>query len=602
MTPNAGAVSYNPTYQCTKGGSTVGKLIPLIAALLAVLSPAVAQQTRPAAHPARLSQRWVYLATNLLADRNVLDAITLVERAKRAGYTGLVLNDTRFMQWDAYPPGMYHNKVALVRERCRELGLQCVAGVMPVGYSGAMPWHDPNLAAGLPVRDAPFVARYGQAEPADTAELLTNGNFDDGRDHRPAAWGLVDQPGAICFLDADTRYAGRHSLRIQDVDRHDPRHGNGRVMQSIDLAPYRQYRVSYWIKTHALQRPEAFAIRVIGPDRAMMNFYQPPLQSTQPWTQVQFTFNSLWQTRANFYLGVWKGGGGTIWLDEVSVAPCGPVNVLRREGTPVRVASDDGGTVYQEGVDYKRLFDPGLYGPDGHGRIRPWHSPVPLEIPPGSRIAEGQWLRVSYYHPTIIQQSQIVCSLIDPKVFDLLDWQIRRVKQYVAPDGYFMNHDEIRVAGWDAQEAASGKTPGELLAHNARACVQIIRAHAGPDAPVYVWNDMFDPHHNAYKDGRYYLVNGSWYGSWEGLDREVIIANWRRGEADSLRFFAERGHRQILCGYYDEDPRAILRWLELAKDVPGVIGVMYTTWEKDYDDLEAFSQAVDEFLAENPPR
>ena len=37
--------------------------------------------------------------------------------------------------------------------------------------------------------------------------------------------------------------------------------------------------------------------------------------------------------------------------------------------------------------------------------------------------------------------------------------------------------------------------------------------------------------------------------------------------------------------------------LAAAKNVPGVIGVMYTTWKKNYADLEAFARIADEFSA-----
>lgn len=104
---------------------------------------------------------------------------------------------------------------------------------------------------------------------------------------------------------------------------------------------------------------------------------------------------------------------------------------------------------------------------------------------------------------------------------------------------------------------------------------------------------MFDPWSNAVGD--YYAVNGSWAGSWEGLSPEVIIANWSPGnEPHTSRFFAERGHKQILAGYYnwDHDGAGMVEWLEKTKDVPGIVGVMYTTWRNRYDDLEAFARAV----------
>ena len=106
---------------------------------------------------------------------------------------------------------------------------------------------------------------------------------------------------------------------------------------------------------------------------------------------------------------------------------------------------------------------------------------------------------------------------------------------------------------------------------------------------VYVWSDMFDPFHNAVKD--YYLVRGDLAGSWDGLDKRVVVANWNFGKRDeSLKFFADRGHKQVIAGYYDGKPEQIRTWMESARKVDGVVGVMYTTWRQKYDDLEAFAR------------
>jgi hypothetical protein len=104
---------------------------------------------------------------------------------------------------------------------------------------------------------------------------------------------------------------------------------------------------------------------------------------------------------------------------------------------------------------------------------------------------------------------------------------------------------------------------------------------------------MFDPHHNAVaKD--YYLVNGSYVNSWEGLTKDVIILPWYfEKRVESLKFFAERGHRQVIAGYYDSRPERIQEWLKAAKGIEGVIGAMYTTWQNRYGDLEPFGRAID---------
>jgi len=148
-----------------------------------------------------------------------------------------------------------------------------------------------------------------------------------------------------------------------------------------------------------------------------------------------------------------------------------------------------------------------------------------------------------------------------------------------------MQYDEIRSMNWDESCRRRHLTPGRILAEHVRRAARLLEG-----STVYVWNDMFDPYHNAVS--RYYLVNGDLAGSWEGLGRDIVIVNWNAPRKNaSLRFFARRGHRQIIAGYFDGKPEAIREWLLAASGVPGVIGVMYTTWRPRWDDLEAFARA-----------
>jgi len=133
-------------------------------------------------------------------------------------------------------------------------------------------------------------------------------------------------------------------------------------------------------------------------------------------------------------------------------------------------------------------------------------------------------------------------------------------------------------------------TPGAILAENVRACTGILK-EVNPGGRIYVWSDMFDPNHNA-RDG-YYMVNGDLAGSWEGLDPGVIIGCWYfEKRAESMAFFAGRGNPVLAAGYYDGAPgigvKRIGEWMAAA---PGgaLRGVMYTTWENRYEDLEGFA-------------
>jgi hypothetical protein len=183
-----------------------------------------------------------------------------------------------------------------------------------------------------------------------------------------------------------------------------------------------------------------------------------------------------------------------------------------------------------------------------------------------------------------------MCCLSEAKLFDILRRQAERVHKAVAPKTWFFSHDEIRVAGWCRSCQASGKTPGELLAANVKRCVEIVKK-IDPKARIVIWSDMFDPNHNAVE--RYYLVNGSLAGSWKGLPSDVVVCNWNGDKsAASAKWFAGRGHTQIIAGYYDGDLSNFERWRKATKGVAGVTGFMYTTWQNRYDHLEAFGKAM----------
>jgi hypothetical protein len=99
---------------------------------------------------------------------------------------------------------------------------------------------------------------------------------------------------------------------------------------------------------------------------------------------------------------------------------------------------------------------------------------------------------------------------------------------------------------------------------------------------------MFDPNHNARKD--HYFVRGDLSGSWEGLDKEVIVFPWYFDKRkESLGWFSSRGHEQVIAAYYDRNPEQIRDWLATAKQFSGIRGFMYTTWRSDYDHLEKFA-------------
>ncbi|HIE52878.1 MAG TPA: hypothetical protein EYP85_14080 [Armatimonadetes bacterium] len=536
-----------------------------------------------------LQHRWVYCSFNLLVEENVEKLQGVMRQAARAGYNGIVLADYKFNLLDRMIP-RYFEHVARVKRTAQELGLELIPCVFPIGYSNGLLAHDPNLAEGLPVRDALFVVKNGQADlVADPPVRLRNGDFEQVNGNTFVGWKWQDEPGKITFADRQVVHRGRLSLRVENIGRYDPKHGHGRIMQAVRVAPFRQYHVSVWVKTRDFERASGVRIAVLAPDGKSLNYTDLRVKPTQEWTQHHIIFNSLSYDEVRLYLGVWGGKGGTLWWDDARLEEVGLLNVLRRPGCPLTVKGEDR-AVYEEGRDFEPVRDERLGVVPWAGEYEVYHQPPVLRLTPNSRLREGQRLRVSFYHPVVIYRGQVMCCLSEPKVYDLLRDQAERVQRLLSPRGFFMSHDEMRVANWCAACQARKMRPGQLLADNVRRCVEILRA-VNPRATIYVWSDMFDPFHNA--RGDYYLVNGSWEGSWEGLPSGVVIVNWFfRERKRNLPWFAQRGHRQILAGYYDKRQFYTPQWLAEARGVSGIIGVMYTTWRSEYKDLEGFAQAV----------
>jgi hypothetical protein len=546
------------------------------------------QISRGADEP-RYQKRWFYSMTNLQVSENAEKLIMLIQRASKAGYNGVVLADYKLNILDRVPDHYFAN-IKRVKQAAETAGIEIIPTVFPIGYSNGLLAHDPNLAEGVPVVRAPFLVRGRDAvlDPRPVVELI-NGDLEVADGDRFRGFGSQDAPGTATFADNRVAHHGRVSCRIA-ADGPDVNH---RLIQRVSVRPHACYRFSAWVKTAGLSDPGGFRLLALGANDASrpLTFFEGGVAPTQDWKRVEVVFNSLEHDAVNLYAGLWGRGQGTLWLDELALEELGMVNVLRRPGCPLTVTSEDGRDVYGEGRDFDPVADPRLGRVPYAGEFEFDHAPAPLRLSPSSRIRAGERLRVSWYHPVLTHGAQIMCCPSEPKTYDLLRDQARRVNDLLQPKTFFMSHDEIRVMNWCRACLDRGQTPGQILADNVRRCVAILK-EVNPRAEVIVWSDMFDPNHNAVKN--YYFVNGSLEGSWQGLPTTVVIANWNGGKKrPSLEFFAGRGHRQVIAGYYDaDDLSGFTGWDTEARSVRGVIGFMYTTWRAKFGLLEAYGLAV----------
>ena len=508
-----------------------------------------------ALHAAEPPPLWVYYSTNLLVDENVTILEARMKEAAAAGYSAFTLADSKFGKLGEMSK-RYFNNVEKVKRIAAENNIEIIPMLYPIGWSESLLWNDPNLAEGIPVRDAPFIVRNNIATLETDPIPLDRWNFVD-----------------------DTMTPIPNGFRCTD-----PNGQNARFNKRIKVKPFRQYHISVDIRTENFKgTPE---IKPLTTNMHTLNRADLLTQPTQDWKTHHITINSFDNSEILLYFGVWDGTTGTLEWRNPKIEETAFVNLLRRDGAPLTVSTTDGSPL-TEGRDFEKLIDPNSGTVPWNGSFDLYHEPPQLRT---KNLPDGTRLNVSFFHPLVCYSGSVMICLSDPKTDELLRDHAQRVHATWGTKKYFMMHDEIRALNWDKSCTDRNLTSGEILADNIAKCTKWLRAVA-PDAEIYVWGDMFDPHHNARKD--YYFVRGDLAGSWKGLDPKIIPVPWAVEFADkSAAWFSSLGMRMVLAGYYDMPIERSLPWTDVAKKYPGVQAIIYTTWQNNFSDMKKFAEVM----------
>jgi hypothetical protein len=530
---------------------------------------------------AAYSNRWVWVfGWGLGRDSDVQEIGGVLETAAKHGLNGACLS-CGLDQLEGRPAEFFE-RLARVCRKADELGIEIIPAAYSIGYGGGFLGHNRNLAEGLPVRGSLYEAHGATARfVPDHEPALTNGGFEDVRGNTFPGYSFHDQPGEVSFADADIFHGGRTSIRLESFTANP--HGHGRVMQEIAVKPRRAYRFSLWVRTRDLDPAGAFQVLVLSGERNLAP-REFPLKPAQDWQQLVMVFNSFTNETVRLYAGMWGGRSGKLWLDDWRIEEAGPINILRRPGTPVRIASDDSSQTFEEGRDFSEFVDPFLQPYGGFDRPA-----VDLKLAAGSRIREGARLRVDWYQPMLIHDSQVTVCMAEPEIYKILDRETKLLGETLHPKRVLLGFDEVRMGG--TCEACRGKDMARLLGECTTRAAATLKKNI-PGVEVLVWSDMFDPHHNAH--GNYYLVEGDFAGSWKHLPKDMPIAVWGGGvRAESLKFFDEQGFRTLVACYYDADGLGDVKaWLDAAKEHDNIAGFMYTPWTKKYGLLGDFGDLL----------
>ena len=527
--------------------------------------------------PRLYPDRWVYVSTGLQSDEELERVQGIARTASAHGLNGMLLS-AGLDQLDL-KPAEYLRRLTRLKQTCDSLKVEIIPMGFSVGYGSGVLAHNKNLAAGLPVQGALYVAAQQEAHFVPDSPLkLVNGGFEERSGNLPAGFALH---GGAASMDTAVFYSGKASVRFDIAG---VAAGDTYLAQDLRTTPYRCYRLRCRVKTEDVTPGTLFHLWAIAPDGRDLAYLEHRLPATSGWTQVDWAFNSWYAEHVSFRLGVSDGKAGKVWADDVEVEETGLTNVLCRPGTPVVVRDEKTGQVYEEDRDYAPIADPRL-------DFRWEHDGPSIRLLPGGRIRPGDRLRVDYFHGTTIYRDQVPIDMSEPEVYEIWKKQIPLVEKYLAPQKYFLSMDEVRIGGFCKACKDRHLSMAEILGDCLKRQVAMIRA-VNPGAQVFVWSDMFDPNHNARK--QYYLIDGSFEGTWKHMPRKMTIACWYYEKRDlSLPFFSKIGYPTLAGAYYDADnldnPKG---WLQSLDRTHGAVGIMYTTWENKYKLLPAFGDLV----------
>lgn len=525
--------------------------------------------------------RWVLVGSQLRTDAEVTNMEGIVRTCAKHGLNGIILNAI-FDRITLQPPAFF-NRLQEAKRLCDQFGIEIIPALFSPGYGGGVLSHDPNLAAGFPVRDALFVASRDDARfSPDPPVTIVNGTMTAAEGHRLKGFHLQDGPGTLSFVDFAIIHTAGASLRFENISRAPNR--LARLMQQVKVQPYRHYRFSTWLKTEGLETNQLVA-QVLSPQQHSLAPMPPSVPGTTGWRQIVLDFNSMDNDSVQIFVGTWWARNGRFWLQDWKIEELGPINILHRPGTPVIVRSESGNRIFEEGRDYE-IIDPRL-----NSRLD--HSAPPFRIPKWSHIKEHERLRVSWYHGMAIQEggNQVSLCLSEPKLYEIWREQARRVQQLLAPRRYLLSMDELRAGGSCAACKKRGLTMARIFGDSVTRAAGILR-DITPSADIWCWSDMLDPYANA--RNYYYLVNGDLTETWKYVPRDLGIMCWNASKrANSLAHFSSLGFRIMAGAYYDAGNLDGVRdWLNALDRTPKAEGILYATFANKYDLLPDFGDLI----------
>lgn len=513
----------------------------------------------------------------------------IMKRAKNAGYNLAMIDGILFPTASKLKQTSL-DRIRRLRSNADQIGINLMP--MSLGQLDAS-MNDIIHAEAFPIPKQKFLASGGIAKPMVSPVAIPNAGFEEWDGNMPKGWKSAGMaPGVKLFRDTQVFRSGASSVRGENPDAK-----TLCIYTYVNLEPNRVYEVSAWIKTEGMEVSKEVGIEVIhGHDWLLCVRDTRGVARTQDWRKHAWSFYSKQYKRVIVRLAFsyfHYSATGKVWFDDVQIKQMGLSSAQRRSTTPVNVFSaDDPSRQYREGTDYtveSDLKDPHF---DGY-----------LELPAGSAIKEGEKLLVDWYHIARAELTTPGASFCHKEAWDVLRENTRVLADAMGTPGtWFLKPSEWRTIFWDPACIGQYKNAGLYMGDVLKKEVDLLREF-NPDVETYVWNDAFDPYHNA-RSSYYHInpLNGGALNSWQTMDSKTIVKTWHPNHKPTLYFFAGKDpeyptykHPQVGCFHHGG---GIDKWLkaldEFEKDYPNekdvVVGIHYSTWVHWWDGLEPLAE------------
>lgn len=510
----------------------------------------------PVRCPAALDQRWVHILYDFKKDEHVVSMTNIIATAKNHGYTGVILASSCGL-------GMLHlwddarrERLMTVKRACDKSGLEISVGVWSIGYAKECFFPiDPNLSAAAPVFDTRYRVTGGKCVHLP-----------------PAARELLDAPGKL----------------------HSPRRDSDVADRLVAVTPHRSYRITVKARTEPGKHASwPIGVSVRRAD-AKTDYLETRVFSIKADGEEQtFTldFASLAETEVRILCrGYNRTFPGAAEILSLKLEERAPVVAVRRRGTPVTVRNVRTGRIYEEGRDYAAIPRAKTVWPGPWVKGGDRFAVVPLA---GGRLNEGDEISVDCYCPFPTWGKWASACMAARELEPIMNASAAEIVRTLNPRLWFLSYDEVRTGG-GCRDCLQIGDMAHIFAAFVKKSMKIVRRHS-PQAEFMVWNDMVDPFYqpdNGENAGLYSTMKGVW----DLLPKDIGIGYWTYGtRKEGMKFFSERGHKLLACGYYDEKVlKRSIDWADIALETPGTVGIAYCTWGNNWKLLGEFGDMVRE--------